>query len=67
MPTRQLELMIRMTDYLDDRFDLNLILVECNPAYMRKPRDLGQRIGRTRFIPTVPIADLGFRAALGLD
>ncbi len=58
MPTRQLELMIQMMDYLDDRFELNLMLVECDPAYMRKLRDLGQRIGRTRFIPTVPMLDI---------
>lgn len=56
--SRHLEVMIDVMAHLDERFSLDLMLVESDAAYMR---DLHARAGsdsRVRFVPAVPMEDI---------
>ena len=56
--SRKLENMIYLMDHLDQRFELNLVLVGTDPAYRRQLEQLAARTGRVRFVPPVGMREL---------
>lgn len=58
VPSRHLELMIEVVQFLDDRFTLDFMLVDSDPDYMRKLRALAGENKRIRFIPPVPMQNI---------
>ncbi len=61
-PSRKLELMIEMMDYLDDRFYLDLMLMKpihrSNMIYLEKLKKIASKKERVRFIPPVSTEEL---------
>lgn len=57
-PSRKLENMIRMMDYLDDRFELNLILVGGDSSYFKYLKKLIKNKENIKFLQPVPMRDL---------
>ncbi len=55
MPSRKIELMIKMMDYLDKRFTLDLMLIPTSQAYFKKLKCLAKNNGRVRLIEPVPM------------
>ncbi|GAB4255698.1 MAG: glycosyltransferase family 4 protein [Methylomicrobium sp.] len=53
IPSRHLENMIQMMDYLDDRFHLDFMLVASNSSYLNKLKKLATHNSRIRFIDPV--------------
>lgn len=60
MRKRQLENLIHLVSLLDDRFNLTLILVPNDPAYLSKLKDMSGRLapGRIAFLDPIPPASL---------
>ena len=58
LPSRKIELMISMTEYLDDRFHLDLYLVPNASRYFQDLVALAARHPRVRILPPVPMAEL---------
>ena len=58
IPSRKLELMIDMMNYLDDRFLLDIMLIEKNPDYLNYLKKKAMPYQRIRFIPSVPMQDI---------
>ena len=58
IPSRRIELMIRMMNYLDDRFKLTLMLTKNIPAYYQKLLDLGSGNPRIEFREPVAFAEI---------
>jgi hypothetical protein len=58
IPSRKLELMIDMMDYLDDRFLLDIMLIEENTDYLNYLKKKATPYQRIRFIPSVPMQDI---------
>jgi len=58
VPSRHLELMIEAVALLDNRFTLDFMLVNSDPAYMRNLRILAEKNQRIRFLPPVPMQDI---------
>ena len=58
MPARQIEKMIEIMDWLDDRFELDLMLVPTLPHYVQKLKDKASPNSRIRFIPPVSMEEL---------
>jgi hypothetical protein len=56
--SRHLEVLIEVMKYLDDRFSLDLMLMESDFAYMRYLRESVANDPRIRFIPTVRMEDI---------
>lgn len=56
--SRKIEVMIDLMDHLDDRFSLDLMLVEQDPAYLAALKQRAARHARIRFIPPVPMRDI---------
>ncbi len=56
--SRKIEVMIDLMDHLDDRFSLDLMLVEQDPAYLAALKQRASRHARIRFIPPVPMRDI---------
>ncbi|WCM89334.1 glycosyltransferase [Acidovorax sp. NCPPB 3576] len=56
--SRKIEVMIDLMDHLDDRFSLDLMLVEQDPAYFAALKHRAARHARIRFIPPVPMRDI---------
>ena len=52
-PSRRTENLIRMMELLDDRFRLDLILMEAWPGYIKRLQQLARRNERIRFLPPV--------------
>ena len=59
--TRRLELSIEMMAYLDERFTLDLMLVETEPGYMAFLRKKAQHDARIRFLEPVPMPQISQR------
>jgi glycosyltransferase involved in cell wall biosynthesis len=57
-PSRKLEHMIRMMDFLDDRFELNLMFIPANPGYIKFLKKLGAKRPNVRFLPPQPMRTL---------
>ena len=57
-PSRKIEHMIRMMDFLDDRFELNLMFVPTNPGYIKFLKKLGAKRPDVRFLPPQPMRTL---------
>lgn len=55
---RHLEVMIDMMAYLDQRFTLDLMLIEVEPSYMNFLRNKAQHDPRVRFINPVPMPEI---------
>lgn len=55
---RHLEVMIEMMAFLDQRFTLDLMLIEVEPGYMKFLRDKAQHDTRIRFIEPVPMPQI---------
>ncbi|ROT44013.1 glycosyltransferase [Pusillimonas sp. NJUB218] len=55
---RHLEVMIDMMAYLDDRFTLDLMLVEVEASYMTLLRQKAKRDARIRFVEPVPMSEI---------
>lgn len=55
---RHLEVMIDMMAYLDQRFTLDLMLIEVEPSYMNFLRNKAQQDPRIRFINPVPMPQI---------
>ncbi len=56
--SRKMHLTIEMMRHLDERFELYFMLVDSNPAYLERLKDLASRVGRTYFLPLVDMPDL---------
>lgn len=57
-PPREIERMIAAMRFLDDRFELDLLLVPGSPAYIAQLQALARPDPRIRFLPPVPMAEL---------
>jgi glycosyltransferase involved in cell wall biosynthesis len=55
MPSRKIENMIRMMDFLDGRFELNLILTVSDHHYNERLKRLAERKPNIHFLPPVPM------------
>ncbi len=58
LPTRKIENMIKMMDYVDDRFELYLMLVDNNKSYYEKLKKLAFNRKNVFFIPSVPTDEI---------
>jgi len=58
MPTRQIDNMIRVMRGLDDRFQLDLMLVPTFPRYLEKLKRMSRADARIRFLPPIPMEDI---------
>jgi len=58
LPTRKIENMIKMMDYVDDRFELYLMLVDNNKSYYEKLKKLASNRKNVFFIPSVPTDEI---------
>lgn len=56
--SRKIEVMIDLMDHLDDRFSLDLMLMEQDPAYLAALKHRAAPHSRIRFIPPVPMRDI---------
>ena len=56
--SRKTENMIKMMDHLDERFELNLMLVSAEPKYMRHLKRLSARKPNIHFLPPQPMRAL---------
>lgn len=57
-PSRRLELTLELMEHLDERFTLDLMLVNSDPGYMRKLRALAAQDPRIRFREPVPMQEI---------
>jgi len=57
-PSRKIENMIKMMDYLDERFELNLILLEGTSGYVKQLRRLAARKPNIHFWPPMPMQSI---------
>jgi hypothetical protein len=57
-PSRGVDNLIEMMSYLDGRFELNLMLIEAWPAYMKYLKHLAKRNRNIHFLPPVPMRTL---------
>ncbi len=55
IPSRKLEIMIEMMNYLDKRFSLDLMLVNSNPGYFKFLKAFANNKSNIRFLEPVPI------------
>jgi len=55
--SRHLEIMIEMMDYLDPKFELNLILIETDPEYIQELKLLCKN-KKINFLPSVPTDEI---------
>lgn len=62
IPSRKIEGMIDLVQYLDGRFHLDLMLVEHDRAYMAWLRRRAQGQRRVRFIPPVSMPEIAMRS-----
>lgn len=58
IPSRRIENMIRMMDHLDERFELDFMLVPSDPKYHAELEAMAQGKPRIRFIPPVPMREI---------
>jgi hypothetical protein len=58
IPSRRLELMLEMMKFLDERYTLDLMLVESSATYMRHLRALASTDSRIRFRDPVPMQQI---------
>ncbi len=54
-PSRKIELMIKMMDYLDKRFTLDLMLLNTSPDYLKKLKHIANNKDNIRFIKPIPM------------
>ncbi len=57
-PPREIERMIAAMRFLDDRFELDLLLVPGSQAYIARLQELARPDPRIRFLPPVPMREL---------
>ncbi len=57
-PARKIENMIKVMDDVDDRFELDLLLVPFESTYVKKLKRLAQHNQKVRFLPPVPMSEL---------
>jgi glycosyltransferase involved in cell wall biosynthesis len=57
-PSRRVENMIQLMDHLEERFTLELILVNSNPAYYRKLRDMSRSHDRIQWREPVAMVQI---------
>jgi glycosyltransferase involved in cell wall biosynthesis len=57
-PSRKIEMMIHLVDLLDDRFQLDFMFVNSNPAYLTKLKQLSKNNARVRFRDPVPMTKI---------
>jgi len=61
LPSRKIENMIDMMDFLDERFELDLVLVttvSADKAYLNNLKERARKNPRIRFLPPVPMREL---------
>jgi hypothetical protein len=58
MPSRQIELMIKVAELLEPRFTLDLLLVKSSPAYYSYLEGLVEKQDRVRLIEPIPTSQL---------
>lgn len=58
MPSRHLEDMIEMMNYLDERFSLDFMLVPSNENYLKQLKFKAARNEKIRFVDPVPMHDI---------
>ncbi|MFJ3449192.1 glycosyltransferase [Pseudomonas sichuanensis] len=56
--SRHLAVMIEMMGYLDQRFSLDFMLMDSDPAYLLELREAAKGDSRIRFIPPVPMPEI---------
>ena len=57
-PGRKLEKTIELLSYLDERFSLDMLLVESDRGYLNKLKKIGKNFSRLRFLPPVAMRDI---------
>ena len=55
VPSRKLEIMIEMMDFLDERFNLDIMLVNTNPGYFNYLKTLAKDKDKINFLEPVPM------------
>ena len=58
IPSRHLEVMIEMMQFLEPRFRLDFMLVPSDPDYLNQLRSLASADSRIRFVDPVPMLDI---------
>jgi len=58
IPSRHVENMIRLMDHLEERFTLDLILVNTKPSYHRKLQEISQSYDRIQWRDLVPMPQI---------
>ncbi len=58
---RKIENMVRLAPLLDARFEFNFILMEHDPAYAARLKEMAKGQARTHFLPPSPMAELPAR------
>ena len=56
--SRKIELMIKMMDYLDKRFTLDLMLLPTSPTYLKKLKCMAKNKDKIRFLEPVPTQEV---------
>jgi hypothetical protein len=56
--SRKIEKMIEMMDYLDTRFELDVMLVEADKGCLQELKRFARRNKKIRFLPAVPMQEL---------
>jgi len=59
--SRKIELMIEAMDFLDERFELDLMLIPNDSGYFRRLEQAAARRPRVRIVPPVPMTQLPLR------
>ena len=57
-PSRKIENMIYLMDQLEDRFTLDLMLIDKKGRYLQKLKSLAKHIPRIKFVNPVPMPDI---------
>lgn len=58
IPSRKIEVMIELMQFLDERFSLDLMLVSQDSNYLAKLQAMASRDMRINFIPAVPMREI---------
>lgn len=56
--SRKIEILIEMAKYLDDQFELNLVLVPSQTDYYHRLVELAKKVKNVNLLPPVPLKDI---------
>jgi len=61
LPSREIERMIEVMGFLDERFHLDLMLIPSDPKYYERLKSISARHPRVKVVPPVPMRELSRR------